>query len=446
MSSQTCAICGPKRTSRALCNCCQQYLCRDHLQEHDDLLNAQVEPLVDNVNQICDRLQQIDINYLLQPIRIELDQWKQSAFQTIERIYEEKSNEINHLLTKQLENLRKQTEQIQKTLSELIRQKDATNEQIEFLITKIQNIEKEINDFENKSIDLNIYPLVLNDNYIHFNTEQENDDNNQLILTPVIQTIPSSLNNSDCVASNDTYILLHRYPTLCLYDHNLNLIKQTYPYSDLSIIDMSWLSTLNHFVILTDDNVFILNETNMILEKSNIPRRTNGHWHNITSSSKNLYLTAFKWGTFIYQYNIHASTFEFNQKWQTPLTCTKDESIDHFIHNNKNELAMIIQNRMNNDKYFQLKNDQTFEIIWSFQLNQDQMTIQRNRFCLIDKNQWLIINSNQSKLSIFSRNGLFKQIINYDFNQPLRAIQIKPNFLLVTTNHSINLHQLLSNF
>ncbi len=107
---------------------------------------------------------------------------------------------------------------------------------------------------------------------------------------------------------------------------------------------------------------------------------------------------------------------------------------------------MIIQNRMNNDKYFQLKNDQTFQIIWSFQLNQHQMTIQRNRFCLIDKNQWLIINSNQSKLSIFSRNGLFKQIINYDFNQPLRAIQIKPNFLLVTTNHSINLHQLLSNF
>ena len=27
MSSQSCAICGPKRTSRALCNCCEQYLC-----------------------------------------------------------------------------------------------------------------------------------------------------------------------------------------------------------------------------------------------------------------------------------------------------------------------------------------------------------------------------------------------------------------------------------
>ncbi len=156
-------------------------------------------------------------------------------------------------------------------------------------------------------------------------------------------------------------------------------------------------------------------------------------------------LTAFKWGTFVYEYNINLFQFEFNRKWQTPLTCTKDESIDHLIHNNKNELAMIIQNRLNNKKYIQLKNDQTFECIWSFEINECQMTMHRNKFCLIRQNQWLIIDSNQSKLLYFSQNGLFKQIINYNFNQPLRVIQIKPNFILIITNYSINLHQLLSN-
>ena len=99
---------------------------------------------------------------------------------------------------------------------------------------------------------------------------------------------------------------------------------------------------------------------------------------------------------------------------------------------------MIIQDRINNKKYIQLKNDETFECIWSYQLNQFPLNNQRNRFCLIDHQQFLIINSNQSQLIIFSENGLFKQIIEYQYNQPLRALLIKPNFIIITTNDSIN--------
>jgi hypothetical protein len=445
MSFETCAVCGPKRTSRAICNCCKQYLCRDHLQEHDDLLNAQLEPLVDNVNELCDRLKQFNIESLFQPIRIQLDQWKQSAFQLIERIYQEKSNEINQFINKQLNNLRQQTEQTQQTISQLIRQQDATNEHIEILIKTIQNIEKETNDLQHKSIEVKIHPLILNDNYIHFNIEEEVDNNNELILTPIIEKISSLPINADCLANNDTSILLHRHPTLCLYDHNLNFINETHPYFDLSIIDMCWSSTLKSFLILTNEDIFILNETKMILEKSNIPTRNEGHWHNLTPSLTSLYLTAYKWGTSIYQYDIHSSKFQFNRRWKTPITCSKDESIDHFIHNNNSQIAMIIQNRLNNKKYFQLRNDQTLDLIWLFELNQCEMTIHRNRFSLINENQWLIIDSNQSKLVIFSQNGLFKQMIDYHFDQPFRALQIKSNFLLVTANHSINLHQLISN-
>lgn len=446
MSSELCAICGPKRISRALCNCCKQYLCREHLQEHDDLLNGQVEPLADNINQLVDRLQHFNINSSIQPVRFRLDQWKQSAFQSIENIYQQKLNEINQFFNKELENLRQQTEKIQKNVLELIREQNATNEQIEYFISTLQNIEKQINYFENESIDINIQPLIVNENLIYFNLEKpvvvavDDDDNNELILSPVIEKLSSTQNNCDCIASNDTYILLHRHPILCLYDKNFNLIKQTYPYTDLILIDISWISTLNRFAILTNDDVFILNEINMILEKSNIPRRTNGHWHNITCSLNSIYLTAYKWGTVIYKYSIQS--FELDQRWKTPLTCSTDETIDHFIHNQKNHLVMIIQNRLNYEKYFQLKNDQTLQIIWSIQLDQFTMKIQRNKVCLINQNQFLIINSDQSQFIIFSSNGLFKQIINYQFNQPLNALQIKSNLLFVTTNQSINLHQI----
>jgi hypothetical protein len=94
MSSETCAVCGPKRTSRAHCNCCKQYLCRDHLKEHDDLLNAQLEPLIDNANELFNWLKQFSIESLFEPIRMQLDQWKQSAFQSIERVYQEKTNDL----------------------------------------------------------------------------------------------------------------------------------------------------------------------------------------------------------------------------------------------------------------------------------------------------------------------------------------------------------------
>jgi hypothetical protein len=352
MSSQSCIICGPKRQSRALCNCCQQYLCRDHLKEHDDLLNAQLEPLADNINQLADRLQRLDIDLLIQPISIQLDQWKQSAFQVIERIYEEKLAELNQFTNQQVENLREQTKQIQIKVLEHIREQDATNEQIEFLFTKIQNIEKETNHIQHDPLQINIRPVILDDNYINFNSIKQSDDT----LTPIIQTISSSPESVDCIASNDNHILLHRHPSLCLFDYNLNLIKQTRPCPELSIIDMCWSSTLNRFIILTDENVFSLDQTKMIIEKYNIPTRVKGHWHNVTSSSKYLYLTAYKWGSFIYQYNIiHSSSLQLNQKWETPLTCNKEESIDHFFWKN-NQIAMIIQNRINNNKQLNLIN------------------------------------------------------------------------------------------
>jgi hypothetical protein len=71
--------------------------------------------------------------------------------------------------------------------------------------------------------------LILNDSYIHFNVdddkEEDVDDKNELILTLMIESISSCQLNVDCLANNDTYILLHRHPTLCLYDHNLNIIS-----------------------------------------------------------------------------------------------------------------------------------------------------------------------------------------------------------------------------
>ena len=442
MSSQACAICGPKRTSRALCNCCQQYLCRDHLQEHDHQLNVQLEPLANHTNELIHRLQQFPIDLVLQPTRLQLDQWRDSALKSIERIYEEKSNEINQSIRQQLDELRQRIAQTQQTIAELIHQQDATNDQIQILTKAIENIEKQTNDLEHQPIELNIRPLIADESYIQLGRDEEINNEKELMLSPVIENIGSTPLNSDCLSGNDRHILLHRHPTLCLYNHNLNFISQTPPYDDLSPVDMCWSSTLEHFLVLTKENLFILNPTRMILEKSNIPTPPKGHWHSLTCSSHSLYLTAYKWGSSLYQYHFNQLTFRINRRWKQPISCNADESIDHLMHNQTDAIAMIIQHRVNNRKSFQLRNDQTLERIWSVELRQCQMTIHRTRFTLINPNQWIIVDSTQSKFFVFTADGLFKQMIDYPHDQPYRTLPLTSNFLLVTTKNSINLHQI----
>ena len=53
---------------------------------------------------------------------------------------------------------------------------------------------------------------------------------------------------------------MDQYPNLCLFDKELNLVKQ-FPWKYDRIPDMCWSSTLNSFIIITDkDGVFLVNE------------------------------------------------------------------------------------------------------------------------------------------------------------------------------------------
>lgn len=54
--SQACAILECKRSSCALCHCCQKNICLPHLTEHQDLLVSELNPMVDQINSFSDRL------------------------------------------------------------------------------------------------------------------------------------------------------------------------------------------------------------------------------------------------------------------------------------------------------------------------------------------------------------------------------------------------------
>ena len=443
MSFRPCAICGPKRASRALCNCCELYLCRDHLKEHDDLLNAQVEPLVDEINQLAEQLEHFRVDRLCQTNRQELDRWRQLAVQSIDRMHEEKCQELTRTVDRRLSRLREQAKEIQRHVAALAREQDATTEQIHWLRTSIDTVQRATNELEKKPAEVELRPLQLDEHCISISPERKSDDAEQLTLTSPIQSLRSSVKNADCLAHNARFILLHRYPTLALFDRNLNVLNETNPVPNWSIADACWSHTLSRFLILTNEHLYILDETTMELQQCPTTSRIQGHWHSITCSHQRLFLTAYKWGTHVHQYKINASTIEFHRPLPTPVICSNDESIDHFLHDNVDRLAMIRQSRATNSKSFDVRSDSSFECLWSLDLHQCQMTIHRHRFCAVERNRWLIVDTNQAQLFLISAHGSVEQTLAYPSPSPRRALQIEPSLLLVSTDATVNLHQLL---
>ncbi|CAF3042156.1 unnamed protein product, partial [Rotaria sp. Silwood2] len=89
-----CAIETCKRKSRALCHCCSKNLCPDHLKEHDVVINSQVNPLVDEINNIDNQLSSLNVGEIIDKCRQKLDKWRHDCHNIIDRYYEEKSQEL----------------------------------------------------------------------------------------------------------------------------------------------------------------------------------------------------------------------------------------------------------------------------------------------------------------------------------------------------------------
>ena len=93
--SQSCAANKCSRTSRWLCDCCNQSLCLQHLNEHNALLVTKLNPLTDEINELGDRLKSFNIEQALVSCRRKLEKWRDDCHQKIERLFERKEQRIS---------------------------------------------------------------------------------------------------------------------------------------------------------------------------------------------------------------------------------------------------------------------------------------------------------------------------------------------------------------
>jgi replication fork clamp-binding protein CrfC len=96
--SQTCAAPKCERISRGSCDCCNQILCLQHLHEHNEILVSKLNPLIDEINALGDRLNRINIQQMTVECHQKLEQWRQDCHKKIDHFFEKECYKLDQII------------------------------------------------------------------------------------------------------------------------------------------------------------------------------------------------------------------------------------------------------------------------------------------------------------------------------------------------------------
>jgi len=434
--SQPCAIIDCKRPSRALCHCCQQNLCRDHLNEHADLLNDQLNPFVDEINQLNDRLNHINVNNLIENLHKQLDHWRTDSHRKIDQYFNEKQRELDELINRKINNQCEGLGHLRTVINQLIQKQDTTVEDLDFVSSTIQSLRREIAQIEYKSIELNINPLKIDDKLIQIEDENMKQEFNLSTLMPPLHIMNRSAESPKPLVSNSRVLLMHHDNQLCLLNQD-RTITQYIPWSHGWIWDMCWSSTLSRFFIITLNEIFMLDEKTMLLDR--LVTKDQYSFSSCTCSDTSLYITTNELGSIICEFSL-LPTIELINRWQPADLCRANEIIQDMIFH-KGTLAFIIENQTSHTKRMELRLIQTFDQLWSLQFDIIDPLHNAYRLCLFNYNEWLVIDWKSSQLFYITEGGQIKSTCIYD-PVPYRCCQFGSNTLAISAKNSINFHKI----
>ena len=435
MSQQPCAVIRCKRVSRILCDCCLQNLCIQHLSEHNALLIAELDPLVDEINIINNQLHTIEYTNLLKMYREKLEAWRVDCHEQIEHLFKEKCQEVEQKLTDIILKQRNEIYKTQTKVMDFIHEKETTRKNVDSLTSTIRHLQKQMNSIKNNCLQINISPLSIDKNLINIK------ENNQYPLdlntfTPIYKTINYPHQSWYSLASNDRFLLLHQAPNLCLLNRQLSIIKQT-KWSHNAIWNMCWSTLLNRFIIIEEDKIYLLDEEKMSLESIKIDKKQK--WLSCTSSDTNLFLTTRQWGSSIARFSLLPS-IKYIDEWKSPKTCENNECIDNIYCHNDTIILTII-NQINKSVRIELRSVKTFDFIWMVKFDFQWKQNKTFSICSINSNQWIMTDYENKRLWHISNDGKIKTIIDYHAI-PYRICPFGPSILAVATDNEVVLHKL----
>ncbi|CAF2455618.1 unnamed protein product [Rotaria sp. Silwood2] len=431
--SQSCSIEKCIRKSRGLCDCCQQNLCLQHLNEHNASLISQLNPLTDETNALGDRLKTLNIQKTIGNSRQKLEQWRQDCYKKIDCLFEQKCQELDQLINDKIDQQRREFNCINSKISELINSQETTRQDIDSLTATIHQLKRNMNDIEQTCFIINTRPLRIDDTFILIKntTEKELDIST---LSSVYKTIHRPEGSCVSLTCSDRYLLIYQRPNLCLIDRELNIAKQTL-WSYGIIQDMCWSSTLDRFIVLGKSDIFLINEHTMSID--NVHTIEERDWGSCTYSDTVLFASTNEGASSIMEFTLFPA-IELIREWKYPLTCRKDENIDGMAYNNGN-LALIVMNDSKKSLRIELRYGKTLDLIWRLQLDIMCSHDILFRCCSLTCNEWLIIDYETGYLLQITNDGKIKKTIQYS-PSPYRATLFDLNKLAISTGKYINLH------
>lgn len=129
------------RKAHALCLCCNKSFCVGHFQERQHLLSLKLYHLVDEINILGDQLlvSNIEINDKSQQ---KLDKCRDDANMVINKYDKEKCEELQQHYIKESDQYRQKIEETKTKMNELIREQNATSDDISSLQSTINDIKQ----------------------------------------------------------------------------------------------------------------------------------------------------------------------------------------------------------------------------------------------------------------------------------------------------------------
>jgi hypothetical protein len=433
---QPCTVTSCKQLSCAICHCCLQNICIVHLNEHHQALNSKLDPLVDEINALKERLQTMNMQKKVDYCRRKLEQWRMDCYQKIDHLFEQKCQELDELASVKITKQQNEISQIRTKLAKLINDQKTTPRDIDLLTSSIRYLEGQMNNIEQTCFQITIQPLIIDDRSITFKEKKEQQFD-PAIGYPIHKTLEYTPGSWFPLASNGTHLLFHHSPNLTFVNRELNIIKQVHwPYA--IILNMCWSSTLNGFIIMTEDTIYLVNDKKFVIE--NLLTNPKQNWLACACSDLYLFVSTNQWGSSIVQYSL-SITIDLDKQWRAPKSCTNDECIESMVYNNET-LALMIRNRSEQSIRIELKFPQTFDRIWSLRLDAVHDLSQVFRCCSLIYDEWLVINSQTRQLLHIKKFGILKTNITYR-HAPHHASLFGENFLVIATDASLNFHKLI---
>jgi len=405
------------------------------LNEHNDILNSQLNPLVDEINALGERLKALNIQDIYGDCRQKLEQWCQDCHKKIDHFFEQKCQELDRLVAEKLDKQQENINHIRSKVVELIREQEATRQDIDTLTSTIRHLEKEMNKIERAQFRVDTYPLLIDDTIVQFNKIYEHEFDLST-LSSVYRTIAYPSRSSRALSSNDRLLLIHQAPNLYFLNTELIILKQVLWPHDI-IDDICWSSTLARFILIAKDNIHLADENTMSIKSLKTIEKQ--EWFSCTCFNDQLFLSTRTWGSSIVEIRL-SSPITIIKEWKSPTTCTMDEWIDDIVYTNET-LAVVIRNKVEKSMRMELRSSKTLDRLWSLLLdgvyNQDLAF----HCCSLDCDGWLVTDCNAGRLLHITVDGKMKQAIAYKAI-PRRITLFGPNMFAVATESGINFHKI----